>query len=234
MKTLIVLLLLIATTSQASSFPKADADLKSMKQHFAEEKETFAKSHPANPESKEWVKAKLQFMFDIDQEARKFEPPGLQSYTKEEKKYFEAEYQKILDDIDSKNLNDLMDLLKLYQWFKISEFGKDADFHAWLLVQHSDTDLAFQRKILAVLEKLYPINETGRKNYAYLFDRVAVAVAFPKERVLQRYGTQGECKGPGTWEPYPMEEPNKVDERRLSMGLNTLAEYKKMFTGICR
>lgn len=42
----------------------------------------------------------------------------------------------------------------------------------------------------------------------------------------QIYGTQFRNEGSG-WEPFPIEDPEHVDERRTSVGLDTFAEKKK-------
>lgn len=113
-------------------------------------------------------------------------------------------------------------------WFTISRFGAEADNAAWLLTQHADKDPAFQAQVLTMLEQLAAQGETNRKNYAYLYDRVAVGAHRP-----QRYGTQGRCTGPATWEPMEMETPGEVDERRRSVGLGPEAEYKATFVSRC-
>ena len=51
---------------------------------------------------------------------------------------------------------------------------------------------------------------------------------------IQRYGTQGRCTGPGTWEPFPVESPDRIDEVRAEVGLGTMAEYKLRFKNICK
>lgn len=131
------------------------------------------------------------------------------------------------------NTTDLKELLKIYDWFKITEFGKKTDIQAWLIVQHADQDHEFQENILKILEQLYPVYETSPSNYAYLHDRVASSFNDPSEMKPQRYGTQGHCAGPGQWEPWPLENQDKVDELRKSVGLGTMEEYKKMFKDIC-
>jgi hypothetical protein len=95
-------------------------------------------------------------------------------------------------------------------------------------------DPPFQRQVLAILEPLAAKGETNPKNYAYLYDRVASSFQNPAERKLQRYGTQGQCTGPGTWEPLPVENPDKLDERRAAIGLPPMAEYKKLFVTQCK
>jgi len=110
-------------------------------------------------------------------------------------------------------------------WPKISVYGPKADSDAWLLVQHADHDVEFQKSVLVVLEKLLPTKDTRPQNYAYLYDRVAVA-----EKRPQRYGTQGRCTGPAKWEPDPTENPDDLDRRRADVGLGSEADYAKMFT----
>jgi len=80
-----------------------------------------------------------------------------------------------MKDIDTVNTNDLADLLKIYGWIRISDFGTAADQNAWLLVQHADHDPVFQKEILGRLGKLYKSGETSPQNYAYLVDRVAAS-----------------------------------------------------------
>jgi hypothetical protein len=125
-------------------------------------------------------------------------------------------------------------LLKIYGRISISQIDKITDQKARLIDQHSDFDPEFQKSVLSILKKLYVRGETVGANYAYLYDRVASSFADPSKRVLQRYGTQGECIGPGQWEPLPTEQPSKMDARRREVGLNSMKEYQKMFKYICR
>jgi hypothetical protein len=113
-------------------------------------------------------------------------------------------------------------------WPTISRDGKDADNQAWLLVQHADLDPAWQAQMLAMLTELAPKGETNQKNYAYLFDRVAMKHGGP-----QRYGTQGHCVGPGTWRPDD-DEPGDLDARRATVGLPSEADYIAVFKTICQ
>ena len=82
--------------------------------------------------------------------------------------------------------------------------------------------------MLQLLEGLAARQETQPKSYAYLHDRVAVAQGRP-----QRYGAQGRCTGPGTWEPAEVESPDELDARRASRGLPPESEYLARFS-FCR
>jgi hypothetical protein len=102
----------------------------------------------------------------------------------------------------------------------VGEHGADA---AWLLAQHSDHDVAFQRECLDLLEAAVASGDASRSNLAYLSDRVLL-----KERGKQVYGTQF-TNGPDGPEPQPIEDPESVEERRAAAGLISLAEYQRLF-----
>jgi len=114
--------------------------------------------------------------------------------------------------IDCDNTAWLKQQLPKIGWFTIPKYGEEADTAAWHLVQHADREPAFQREMLDKLQALPP-GHTDRKRIGYLFDRVARAEGRP-----QRYGTQGTCKG-ATWEPHALEDPDRVDEYRASLGM---------------
>lgn len=98
--------------------------------------------------------------------------------------------------------------------------GADA---AWLIAQHADHDPDFQRESLGLIEKAAAAGEVTQSNVAYLTDRVML-----KEKGYQRYGTQFRHGADGP-EPFPLEDPDRVDKLRARAGLVPLAEYHKGF-----
>lgn len=227
---ILVLALLFSSPALASDCKRAYADLEKFDQVIEAKKSEFA-NIPANPNDKEWVKAKIHHMVDIDQYLRStaINLPWEQKYNEAETRCFWEEMIPRWQKIDSANTKDLRDLMKIYGWFKISELGKETSRHAWLLAQHADLNPDFQKEVLAILEKLYPIGEVDPANYAYLYDRLA-AIA---DKRPQRYATQGQCAGPGNWQPFPTEDIENVDARRASMGIEPLAETKKRLDRNC-
>lgn len=113
-------------------------------------------------------------------------------------------------------------------WFRISGHGEEASRAAWLLAQHADRDRPFQRHVLGLLEPLVESGEVGASNYAYLFDRVAVAGDRP-----QRYGTQGRCISAGIWEPFPLEDAGIVETLREAVEIGSLADYQTHMGQYC-
>lgn len=185
---------------------------------------------PRDTANLEWVKQKLAHMAAIDQfMRRKIDDLDSLEFTEDERNKFWAGFSPRWQSIDSSNQNELKDLLKRFEWFKISEFGKEAADAAWLVAQHADRDVQFQKHVLMILEKLLPLGEASGPNFAYLYDRVAVAENRP-----QRFGTQGRCVGLGHWEPWPSEDPRNLQARRDLLGLGSLEENIRRVSKLCR
>ncbi|MBI3130372.1 MAG: hypothetical protein HYZ13_03355 [Acidobacteria bacterium] len=177
------------------------------------------------------VKLLLKYLYDLDQWVRKCRNlPFDHGYggTKAANEFKETLVQKA-NRLDEENKILLQSLISRWGWFTKSEWGSESDNYAWHLVQHSDHDLPFQKKILALLEPLVTSGETDRSHYALLFDRVSV-----NEGRFQRFGTQGFCIGKGKWIPRPIEDPANVDARRKAMGLLPMADYIHTFREICQ
>ncbi len=204
---------------QAATFPEADKALETVLAEISTQEALF--TEPSRPQDKEWVKRRLEHLFQLDQKARgAFINPRPAEWSAEARQYYGKKLAARIVALDRANTAELKELLKIYRWFPISEFGEKVEGYAWLLVQHSDLDIAFQQEVLAILTSLYPQGETSPSNYANLWDRVARNTG-----KLQRYGTQGQCTGPGKWVPYEAEDPAGLDRRRASLGLSTMAEY---------
>jgi len=107
-------------------------------------------------------------------------------------------------------------------WPTISQVGKDGAQAAWLLAQHADFDIPFQKEALSYMENLSSHNEVNLDNLAYMRDRVTLA-----KGEKQTYGTQGKCNG-ATWEPFPIKDPSQVDALRVGMTLDPLSDYVAM------
>lgn len=121
--------------------------------------------------------------------------------------------------VDARNLSWFKQIVTTRGWPGKSLVGGDGANAAWLLAQHADQDLEFQKLCLTLIEPLVAIGEVEAQDVAYLYDRIAVASNRP-----QRYGTQFK----NSTEPFPIEDPVNVDARRATVGLDSLADYKKV------
>ena len=127
-----------------------------------------------------------------------------------------------LSSMDHENTQRMKAIIKTYGWPTIALVGKEASSDAWLLVQHADQEPKFQAYCLTLLAPLVKSGEIKETNYAYLFDRVAVAQGKP-----QRYGTQAQMSETGFFIS-PVENPGQVDKIRKSVGMPSLEEYLKV------
>ncbi len=173
------------------------------------------------------VQEELSRMVEADQFARKSIAVN-RKYSGGEREYFLRKYHAWLGAIDARNTLRMKELLQEGGWFRISIFGAQADYDAWLLVQHATQDIEFQRKILLTLEGLTGEGDTDAANFAYLYDRVATEDGRP-----QRYGTQGNCSKSGLWAPFDFEDEANVDALRLAVGLGGMDIYKELMYGNC-
>jgi len=120
------------------------------------------------------------------------------------------------DNLDKKHTERMKEIIKQIGWPTISKVGAKASDKAWLLVQHADHDVEFQKSCLSMMKQEIQ-GEVLPKNIAYLEDRVRINSNQP-----QLYGTQFRWKDNKPLQN--IEDRENVDERRKEMGLKTLAE----------
>lgn len=126
--------------------------------------------------------------------------------------------------LDERNTEEMKRIVEAIGWPTVSKVGVVTSESAWLLVQHADHDTEFQLYCLELM-KAEPPGEVSPRNIAYLEDRILVHT-----NRGQVYGTQfneirdedGELV---RFEPQPIEEPENVDKRRASVGLESLELY---------
>jgi hypothetical protein len=106
-----------------------------------------------------------------------------------------------------------------FGWPGRSLVGSDGAEAAWLVLQHAIGNPELQRKCLPILRKAVDSGDVPASRVAYLEDRIRVFEERP-----QRYGTQFDWNGNGVLNPHPIEEPERVDEYRASVGLGPLAK----------
>lgn len=116
----------------------------------------------------------------------------------------------------------LKQILENHGWPSRELFGEKAQT-AWLIVQHSDNDLEFQKKALVLLREAVKNGKAPLSEQAYLEDRVLVNQGEP-----QIYGTQV-IKKDGEIVLKPVRDRATLNERRKSVGLGPIEEYLSQF-----
>ncbi len=99
--------------------------------------------------------------------------------------------------------------------------GKESSNNYWMLVQHSDFDVLFQKRVLDLMKIQVDKKNASGQNYAYLIDRINI-----NEGKQQIYGTQVNMGQSGT-KIKPCADTLNLDTRRLSVGLPPIKEYLK-------
>ena len=127
--------------------------------------------------------------------------------------------------IDIKNTCEFKKILDKYGWPKKSIFGEDVSNSAWLIVQHADHDIDFQKNSLKILKRLEKISEINRHLIPLLIDRVRV-----NQGRKQIYGTQFYMNEKNELVPRPLSNPGKVNRLRKKYGLSSLASYKRLLS----
>lgn len=164
----------------------------------------------------EALRAELREMHRVDQELRhKWMEEG-----------DDQELASQVGEVDQKNTARMQQIINTHGWPGETLVGEDGANAAWLVVQHADKDRPFQKRCLALMAAAGP-EEVSQSNLAYLVDRVRVGEGQP-----QVYGTQFWTDESGRFGPQPIEDEGLVDERRASVGLESLAEYKKTMMDI--
>lgn len=125
-------------------------------------------------------------------------------------------------EMKKKHTERMKEIVEEVGWPSISKIGVRPSSEAWFLVHHSDQDVEFQKEVLELLKKL-PEDEVKKVNIAMLEDRVRKNQGIP-----QLYGTAWKFD-PETEKqiPYPIEDPEHVDERRKKMGLDSMEENRQ-------
>lgn len=119
------------------------------------------------------------------------------------------------DTVDAKNTERMKEIVAEIGWPTVSKVGEDVSHKAWLLIQHADRDVEFQKTCLTLM-KQEPNGELNLTDIAMLEDRVRV-----NSGQQQLYGTQFQ-QIDGEYKPRPIENEANVNERRKQMNLDTL------------
>lgn len=127
-------------------------------------------------------------------------------------------YNEEMKKLHNRNAEILNEIIDTIGYPTIDKVGKEANEAAWLVIQHSIEKPDFMKKCVKLLENTVG-NKASTRNLAYLTDRIAVY-----EGKTQLYGTQFDWNENGELSPYLFDDLVKVNQRRKSIGLNTLEE----------
>lgn len=128
-------------------------------------------------------------------------------------------YHPRMEGVHKSNAARLAAIIEQYGWPGKSLVGEEGAWAAWLIAQHSIGNPPFMRHCLSLLKQAAVNNEVIPWHAAMLEDRIRMYEGKP-----QIYGTQFQPNKNGELEPYPIENPESVNGRRLTVELNTIEE----------
>jgi hypothetical protein len=133
-----------------------------------------------------------------------------------------AAHWKYMSEKDSINTGLVTSIIDRYGWLGPNEVSSEASKGLFSVIQHADVNI--QIKYLPVLEHAVGQGKIKPSDFAYLSDRVKMRTGH-----YQTYGTQigGDYKGNLRF--WPIEDELNVNERRKSIGLETIQEYSRNF-----
>lgn len=128
-------------------------------------------------------------------------------------------YAPRMAEVHQRNAEVLDALIDEHGWPGRSLVGSEGAQAAWLVAQHAIGAPEFQRKCLRLLKAAVSRGDAEPAYVAYLEDSICF-----HERRPQRYGTQFDWDDNGQLSPWTLEDPERVDAWRASVGLEPLAE----------
>ena len=132
---------------------------------------------------------------------------------------------KEIEEVDDINIETLKKIINQYGWPGISLVGEDGARVAWLIAQHADKEVEFQRSCLEELKKAVERGEAKKEFVAFLTDRVLV-----NSGLKQIFGTQFHKDETGEYVPRPIEDMEGLEARRSEYGLDSFKEYSEGFS----
>lgn len=159
----------------------------------------------------------LDTILDDDQKYRLQFRGVIHAYGKESNEWRALQRKTI--EADSINRIKVSAILDSVGWPGPDVIGPNGSNALFLVVQHAD--LKMQEKYLPMMREAVKKGNAKASSLAMLEDRVALA-----QGKKQIYGSQiGTDPETGEYYVMPLEDPDKVDQRRAEVGLQPLAEY---------
>ena len=132
---------------------------------------------------------------------------------------FDAGYEPRMAAVHERNARRLRQVIESVGWPGTDLVGRDGAEAAWLILQHAIGEPDLLRRTLPLLEAAAREGRADPAHAAMLEDRIRFFEGRP-----QRYGTQLDWDAEGNLSPGEVEDPPRLPERRLAVGLPPLEE----------
>jgi len=135
-------------------------------------------------------------------------------------------YNIAMQKLHNHNADQLDNVINSIGYPTIAKVGQEASVAAWLVIQHAIARPVFMKKCARLLSEAVRQSKADPKHLAYLTDRIATFEGSP-----QKYGTQFDWDENGQLSPNEFDSLSNVNQRRKSIGLNTLEEQIQIIRG---
>ena len=132
---------------------------------------------------------------------------------------FDAGYEPRMARVHERNAQRLRRVIEAVGWPGTDLVGPDGAEAAWTILQHAIGEPDLLRRALPLLEAAAREGRADPAHAAMLEDRIRFFEGRP-----QRYGTQLDWDAEGNLSPGDVEDPQRLAERRLAVGLPPLEE----------
>ena len=132
---------------------------------------------------------------------------------------FDAGYEPRMARVHERNAQRLRRVIEAVGWPGTDLVGPDGAEAAWTILQHAIGEPDLLRRALPLLETAAREGRADPAHAAMLEDRIRFFEGRP-----QRYGTQLDWDAEGNLSPGAVEDPQRLAERRLAVGLPPLEE----------
>ncbi len=133
---------------------------------------------------------------------------------------FDAGYEPRMARVHARNARRLRRVIESVGWPGTDLVGADGAEAAWTILQHAIGEPDLLRRALPLLETAAREGRADPAHAAMLDDRIRFFEGRP-----QRYGTQLDWDAEGNLSPGEVEDPQRLAERRLAVGLPPLEEH---------
>jgi hypothetical protein len=107
-------------------------------------------------------------------------------------------------------------------WPTQTMVGYKAAGSAWLIAQHGSS--AFLKSSLPLMRAAAARGENTPSKLALAIDR-----DLSNDKLPQLYGSQFRTDSTGKTVPFPIDDPQRLEQRRASMGMEPYAQYRQLF-----
>jgi hypothetical protein len=177
---------------------------------------------------KQSVEEKIEFNASLADELKRMEkvdqiaayiPQG--EYTK----MSEKEWNSFKDSVYTTHQKRSEEIFNEFGFLGYDLVGKEGSDNFWVIIQHSDHDPEFQKKVLEKMKVQVDRGNATAEYYGYLVDRVNINTG--KEQV---YGTQFDYNEFGQAYPKNISDTTGINARRISLGLTPMIERMNEMT----